>query len=369
MRVLLLAGSYPPDQCGVGDYIEKLANSLGKVKDVRVGVLTTFVPRHQRASTSAVDLLDVVHQWSFSELPRLISTIRRWKPDVVHIQYPSQGFSRPGLSSFMPLICRVMGLRVLQTWHEPHGINQAHRMKSIIYFFALRLGAEGLIFVRSNYISLIPRCFNNLIKRIPDVIISNASSLPPSSLNEAERIDLRCKYLGSHRRLVIFFGFVYPSKGIELLFDIANPTSDSIVVVGSIKDVAYMRELDNFARAKQWCDGQLHITGFLAPKEAADLLAVADAVVLPFRDGGGDWNTSIHSALAQGTLVITTAVPPRGDEPKRNLYTATPLDVDEMRGALDRIAGRRIAPISVENQWKEIATSHVAFYQKIINQF
>lgn len=367
MRVLLVAGSYPPDQCGVGFYTEKLANALGAVEEIRVGVLSTSTPGRDSTSTSVVELVDVVHQWTFSELPRLIATIRQWKPDLVHIQYPSQGFSHPGLPSFLPLVCRILGLRVVQTWHEPQCINEAHRLKSLIYFRALKLGANGLIFVRPNHVSLMPPSYAQMIKRIPRVIIPNASSLPESSLDESQRMALREKYLGIHRHLVVFFGFVYPSKGIELLFDIATPLSDSLVIAGAIKFDAYKQQLANVAQTKGWRDDQIHFTGFLSPQDAADLLAIADAVVLPFRDGGGEWNTSIHSALAQGTLVITTAVPPRGDELQRNLYTAAPLDVIDMRGALDRIAGRRTPPLSADNQWKEIAKAHVAFYQQFVN--
>jgi glycosyltransferase involved in cell wall biosynthesis len=163
---------------------------------------------------------------------------------------------------------------------------------------------------------------------------------------------------------VVFFGFVYPSKGIESLFDIAMPSSDSIVIAGAIKDEAYGQQLADAARAKGWGDNQLYFTGFLSPQDAADLLSVADAVVLPFVDGGGEWNTSIHSALAQGTLVITTAVTPRGDEAQRNLYTAALSDINAMRSALNQLAGRRVAPLSSDEQWKEIATAHSTFYSR-----
>jgi glycosyltransferase involved in cell wall biosynthesis len=163
---------------------------------------------------------------------------------------------------------------------------------------------------------------------------------------------------------VVFFGFLYPSKGIELLFDIASPVSDFLIIAGAFKDKAYIRQLAGVAQAKGWREDQLHFTGFLSPQDAADLLTIPDAVVLPFLDGGGEWNTSIHSASAQGTLVITTAVPPRGDEPQRNLFTAAPSDICEMRAALDRLAGRRSTPTPVEAQWQGIATAHLDFYHQ-----
>ncbi len=365
MRVLLVTGCYPPDQCGIGDYTEKLANSLSLIQDVKVGVLTALVHDRNNKSASSVELIDVVNQWTFYQLPKIILTIRRWKPDIVHIQYPSQGFIHPGSISFLSLVCRISGMRVVQTWHEPHGQSGKNYVKNFFYFSVLKLGAMGLIFVRPNYTSLLPASYREMIRRIPQATIPNTSPLPISKLSKRHRLLLKKEYLGTYQRLVVFFGFVYPSKGIELLFDIATSSSDLLVIAGTLKDTSYIQQLINIAQSKNWRCNQVHFTGFLAAHDAANLLSIADAVVLPFLDGGGEWNTSIHSALAQGTLVITTSLTPHGDEPKRNFYTAALMDIVDMRDALDRLAGRRIPPISPEIQWAEISSAHLAFYHQL----
>lgn len=356
MRVLLVAGSYPPDHCGVGDYTEKLATALTKVHGLHVGVLTTVLPG--RVRSHQVELVEAAKNWSFSELLKLIRAVRQWKPDFVHIQYPSQGFFFRRLPSFLPLIYKLIGIRVILTWHEPH------RQRGVLHFVIQALGAHGLIFVRPNYLAMLPASFRSLIKFIPQATIPNANALPVSSLEKYQRLKLRDRYLHSRNRLVVFFGFVYQGKGIESLFDIATSSSDSLVIAGAIKDNAYAQQLAELARLKGWSDDQINFTGFLSPPDAADLLAVADAVVLPFVGGGGEWNTSIHSALAQGTLVITTAVPPSGYEALRNLFTAAPSDINAMRTALDQLAGHRVAPLSSDAQWQGIASAHVAFYHR-----
>ncbi len=360
MKVLMITGSFPPEPCGVGDYTEKLSSALSAKEGVRVGVLTTSLNERSLTKGGLYELIDVIQCWSFSELPKIIRAIQTWKPDLVHIQYPSQGFFFSRLPSFLPLVCRLIGVKVIQTWHEPH------HMRGILHFLPQALGASGLIFVRPNYLDMLPDLFRRLIKSKHKVTILNASSLPTSSLDETQRLKMRTRYIGPSKRLVIFFGFIYPSKGIELIFDIANSVNDSLIIAGAVKDTVYMHQLSEVALAKGWRENQLHFTGFLSPQDAADLLAIADAVVLPFLDGGGEWNTSIHSALAQGTLVITTAVPPRGDEPQRNLFTAAPSDICEMRVALDRLAGRRRAPTPTEAQWQEIATAHLDFYHRCL---
>lgn len=368
MRILLVAGSYRPDQCGVGDYTESLANALSETQTVKIGVLTTVSPDRGFARSSSVELMDIVNQWTISELLKIVSKVHSWKPDIVHFQYPSKAYIRPAIPSFLPLIFRLLNIRVIQTWHEPHSLDPAHRIKSFLYFNVLTLGALGLIFVRPNYMRLLPRIYSWLIKKIPSVLIPNASPLPLSSLNPSSRSLLRNRYLGKKRRLVIFFGFINPNKGVDLLFDIASPSIDSLVIIGSSKDHSYLQRLIKVARSKAWSNENIHWTGYLSPQDSADLLAVADAVVLPFLDGGGEWNTSIHAAIAQGTLVITTSVAPRGYELSKNLYTAAPFKIDEMRAALNLYAGQKTPSISSQSQWHEIAKSHVVFYNQILRK-
>jgi len=98
------------------------------------------------------------------------------------------------------------------------------------------------------------------------------------------------------------------------------------------------------------------------------LLAVADAVVLPFRDGGGEWNTSIHGATLQGTIVITTSQSGSGYDKKHHVYYAKVDDVQEMRSALEVYAGRRREDDAHpdKNAWREIAAEHHLLYEHLL---
>ena len=119
------------------------------------------------------------------------------------------------------------------------------------------------------------------------------------------------------------------------------------------------------SRKNGWTEDSLNFSGFLSRQGAADLLAAADAVILPYVEGGGDWNTAIHSARTQGTFVITTDIKPRGYESNLNMYTASPLDINSMRIALDQFAGYRNQSHSPTVYWHQIALSHLNFYRQI----
>lgn len=356
MRVLLVAGTFPPAHCGVGDYAEKLAITLAKQPGIRIGVLTTRQTNTSRADD--VVILNKALAWRLGELFALIQSIRAWRPDVLHIQHPSQGFFERAMPHLLPIICRLLQIKVVQTWHEPYRLRRFPQL-----FFNL-LGANGLIFVRSNYLDLLPPSFRALVKRFRFCVIPNASSLPVCKLSANEVAELRLGYLDGKSRLIVFFGFLYPSKGIEQLFEIANPLTDRLVLAGPMSDPAYQAQLKALADELGW-DQSVKFTGFLPTELAANLLNAADAVLLPFLDGGGEWNTSIHAAQSQGTLVVTTSKNPTGDDFEGNIYTAAPSSIVEMRAALNRLSGRRGPAQSPDARWYDIAAAHIAFYRSL----
>lgn len=357
MRILQIAGTFPPGPCGIGDYAARLAEALARSGDADVGVLT------QRGAGTAVsagvEVMCEADHWRMRELPRILRRIRKWKPDLVHLHYPSQGFGLRIAPIVLPIVCKLLGLRVVQTWHEPWSLLDAHR------FLLQRAGADGLVFVRPNYQSLLPRALRPFMRSCAQRTIGSAGALPASALSDEDRARLRSRYLAGRQRLVVFFGFVYPAKGVEQLFDIADPATHALVIAGPLPDAAYLERLKACAADRGWSE-QLVYTGYVTKHEAADLIAAADAVVLPFHAGGGDWNTSIHGALAQGTLVITTSTQPRGDDPVRNLYTAPIARIEEMRRALHSLAGRRVAT-PASNAWADIARLHAAFYRELLH--
>ncbi|WP_227255128.1 glycosyltransferase family protein [Frigoriglobus tundricola] len=170
--------------------------------------------------------------------------------------------------------------------------------------------------------------------------------------------------MSNEKRLVIYFGLLYPGRGVDQLFQIANPTRHHIVIIGGAIPQArdYYREICDLANSPAW-SGSCTFAGYLSERAAATAMACADAVVLPFRLGGGIWNTSIHAARLQGTFVLTTSVSETGLDAHRNVYFAEPDNIEEMREALTRYAGRR-QPGSATDvpRWAGIAQRHRELY-------
>jgi glycosyltransferase involved in cell wall biosynthesis len=303
-----------------------------------------------------------MNKWGLAEALKVIKIMRRWSPDIVHIQYPTQGYGRRLLPWALPIISFLMGKKIVQTWHEWYARRDAPKLflKSIV--------PSRLIFVRPEYEKTLHPNLRWALWNSKTAFIPNASSIPRVALSEQMKDVIRNRYVKKQKRLVVFFGFLYPHKGVELLFDIADSSSDQIVIAGEVDEGGeYCRELMKRASTDQWL-GKVTFTGFLPVADAAELLAVADAVILPFRTGGGEWNTSIHGAVLNGAFVITTSLTQRGYDRKRNIFFAQVDGVEEMRLALGSYAGRRReydADIDLD-EWIKIGNQHRLLYESII---
>jgi glycosyltransferase involved in cell wall biosynthesis len=166
------------------------------------------------------------------------------------------------------------------------------------------------------------------------------------------------------KRLVVFFGFIFPQKGIELLLDVIDPATDQLVLVGASPDLNFNKQLQEKIQDKKLL-GNVTMTGVLAAEQAADVLACADAVVLPFLSGAGSWNTTVHAAMAQGTVVITTTLDTVFEhQPEKNLFFTKVQDAGAIRQLLAQHAGKKVRPISPQKEWDSIAQEHLKVYSQ-----
>lgn len=360
MRVLVITGSFPPLRCGVGDYSYNLVKALAVDPEIHIGVLTSTFDGN--GGGNGTEIFPIMGRWTFSEAPKVIKIIRHWSPDIVHIQYPTQGYGDGLLPWLLPIISFLMRKKVVQTWHEGYSRRSAPKL------FLKAIVPGGLVAVRPQFKEKLHPVLRWALWNKRFSFIRNASVIPRIALSEQEKGVLRTRYLEKQKRLIVFFGFVYPHKGVDLLFDIADPASDRIVIAGEIDEEGNChKEILKRSSSESWA-GKVTVTGFLPPAAVAALLAVADAVILPFRTGGGEWNTSMHAAVLQGTFVITTSLAKNGYDKKVNVYYGKVDDVQGMKSALNVYSGRRreYHPDVDRDEWQQIAVEHRSLYEAII---
>jgi glycosyltransferase involved in cell wall biosynthesis len=290
---------------------------------------------------------------------------REFQPDIVHLQYPTQGYRVASGPMLIPLLARLrLGAGVVETWHEfpPDSF-----CKETIARWALAVSTQAVIYVRPDYPKHVSGVLALALGGAPLRFIPNASVIPAVRISPAERAALREELGCGERRIVSFFGFAYPNKGVDQLFKIADPEKHHLLLIGGLLESdPYHQQLRELAGSDRW-RGKATITGFVEPDRAARLLAVSDAAVFPFNDGGGVWNSSLHAATLQGTFAIVTSRERQGYAADQNIYYVAPGAIDDMRAALTRYAGTRTAgeSFAAGNDWPEIARAHAELYRSV----
>jgi glycosyltransferase involved in cell wall biosynthesis len=368
VRVLLISGSLPPMKCGIGDYTAQLAAALARRSGITVAVLSGTGAA--APADRAFEVLAVTHDWRLAEFTPIARAIQAWQPDVVHMQFPTQGYGRAKLPWLMPALLATHGFRVAQTWHEYVTQDSVPALKHSLLNLPNALWGEGLAVVRPNFLERMAPWYRALVRRKRFRFIPNAPSIPVIRWTDAEREAKRRTLAPGGERIVAYFGFAYAAKGIEQLFEIADPTRDRLILVCDLDaSDSYQRGILERASAAEWA-GRVTVTGFQSAEEAGRILAAADAAVFPFRAGGGEWNTTLQGAAAQGTFVLTTSDPAGGYDAARNAYLARIDDVADMRRALEQYAGRRGAAGAGPDAptWDSIAAAHQELYEAMLER-
>lgn len=364
VKILLVTGSYPPVFCGVGDYSARLAVAL-RDAGADLQVLTTHQPDLPAGDPTWVRR--EMPSWNRDSLPQFRAVLKAFQPDIVHVQYPTQGYDNgAALALLMLMACAFRKFAVVSTWHE-YPPDEFTRAK--VCQMTLALISRAIVVVRPDYPPRVRGLLAAALAGAPIRFIPNASVIPRVTLTEGERAALRRQLCGEDRQLVAFFGFVYPHKGVEQIFDIADPARHHLVLIGNLtQSDPYHVRLRSLADSERW-RGHVTITGFVDQQHAARYLAVSDAVVLPFLEGGGHWNSSLHAAMTQGTFVIATSADRAGYDPGDNVYYAAPGAVPEMAAALRQYAGTRASGGDQwVDPWTQIAQAHLDLYRKCFSR-
>jgi glycosyltransferase involved in cell wall biosynthesis len=225
----------------------------------------------------------------------------------------------------------------------------------------------GLVLVRPNYRDLMSGWFKTLHRIKCITYVKNGPTIPQSQLSEAERARLRDELREGKDRLVVYFGFASVQKGVDLVFQIADPRRDKLLLCFA-RDPRdpYHAKLVTLSTAGEWRDNARFL-GYLPQHQAADILSSADAVVLPFRQGGGPWNTSALAVRDQGTLLISTSTEKRGYLADENAFYAAPDDIEAMKRGLAEHMGKRKLPSTYGCKvWDQLVDDHLELYAHVI---
>jgi len=331
----MVAGSYPPMACGIGDYTAKLAEAL-TASGVNVNVY-------------AADI-----DWCLLKAKQLATKISAAKPDIVHIQYPGTGYGHklgPQALSLLLKPCVV-------TLHE---ISQVQLLRRVsLYPFAF--GAERMIFTSDFEKNYSVKFASWLANRSSVIPIGSFISIPTEPC-EKDLDD------------IVSFGLIRPNKGIEQVIALAALIKAqclplNIRIIGSIdpKRPQYLDELQSASRSLPitWDIG-------LSEPQVANVLARSRIAYMPFPDGASERRSSLLAVALNGVATISTRGAFTTNELAESLaFADTPAQallaikqLLEKPEQLDFLA-QRAREYGQKRSWPHIASQHVDLYQKMI---
>lgn len=160
-------------------------------------------------------------------------------------------------------------------------------------------------------------------------------------------------------RQLLFFGFVRPYKGLDILLRALAAVPDvRLTVAGEFwgGSAPYTKLIEELGIEKRVA---IH-DGYVPAGDLAGLIAAADAVVLPYKSGTGSWNVSM--AHAYGTPVIATIAGSLGKQVQDGVdgLLCKPDNVDSLAAAIRHfyepgVAKRlrqSVPEVSADADWK-----------------
>jgi glycosyltransferase involved in cell wall biosynthesis len=303
-RILMICGDFPPFVTGVGDYTDKLADTLSSL-GADITVLTS-------KSTDPADadrgfrVLRTVENWGMGSRRAIVAECTRGY-DLIHLQYPCVSYKRSPLINLLPSILRLRrdSAPTVITIHDFRVMRHRWRARVAPMLWAV----DGLIhvdegdwpFIRSWGVSeRRPRA------HIP--IAPNTEVVPTSpALRTKWRTDLG---FSPDDVVVAFFGILYPHKGLPELIGAVQDLrqrgrSVRLLVLGDFDRHADYRP----GMEKMLADPSVKWVRGAPLDEISRCLSAADLAALPFHSGASTNRSSMLSTLAHGLPTITTQGP------------------------------------------------------------
>lgn len=340
MKVLLISADFPPTQSGEASHAYHLAKHMAK-RGAEVHVLTTRV-----SGTPSVDSFTVhpvMKGWTWLDLSRFKRFVKRLRPEAALLLFWGGMYGHHPMITLAPTIARrsVPGLRFVTQFEYPGNDVFLSRMwtlaiRKAITRFLVRSPADHdyyygtLLHDSHNVIVLSDAHRADLFGKRP--LLGKKCTLLPApplltitndSPDVAKIKGRNFLNLQPETFLLVFYGYLYPSKGIETLFQSMASLRPrypnlKLAIVGDFLEHTFSKSENvgsqNYKQRIQGLATELGILDMLiwtgpcqtASEKASLYFYAADACVFPFYDGVHLNNSSVSAAIVHHAPVITT---------------------------------------------------------------
>lgn len=267
--MIILTGTYPPERCGVGDYVQHLLST----------------------QTGGDWHLLYLRGWRLRNVRSHIRQMRELSDPIINMQYPTMGYG----TSIIPHIIAIYAVVFLHkhlylTIHEYSQLGW--KGKAALQF--LFLFATNVIFTTSFELAL---AHKQGLSAKKGVVVKINSNIPASA---------HIKPMEARQWDAGYFGYIRPLKGIEDFIPVAEALSSEgkrVYIMGQTQPEfrtfyePLLRDLEQ--------KGIVYI-GDKTQEDVADILADTKIMYLPYPDGLSERRGSFLAAVVNGAAVVST---------------------------------------------------------------
>jgi FkbM family methyltransferase len=366
MKVLIVS-VFPPDPAPEANHALHLSEHLAAA-GLEVDVLCKK-GSVDRGLRPGVVLRPVMNDWTWSDLPLLIRSLRASRPDVVLLLYIGWVYGHHPMITFLPTICHavlpgvpcVTQFENVDTSAPPQSL-RAGVLRKVVVFWArpddVHPVLGTLLRDSARIIALSSPHQARLVSQDPAVHEKSVIVPPPPLIrlcadpSTARRRAREAVGAAQDDFVLVFWGFVYPGKGLETLLEAFRIVADRhptmrLVIVGGNLEVPpgssrcreYFKMVHELPEKLGIADRVTWTGHFDWDSDAGSLyLHAGDLCILPFDYGVTLNNSSLAAASTHGLPVIATELPTGRDEALdhgQNVYLCRPRDPRMLAEAID----------------------------------
>jgi polysaccharide biosynthesis protein PslF len=367
MRLLVISGAFPPMRVGEADHALQLCWQLAE-RGHDVHVLTTKGCLNPEGVNFSVH--PIMPSWKWPDLPKFMRFLARCSPDGVILMYIGTIYNDHPMMTFAPTLSKIIlpSVPFVTQFENTEGaylygaslgarcVRKAVALcvgaKRVDYSFGTLLSDSDRIIVLSGvHLAKLAKLAPGLEQKS---VMIPAPPLMRVSPDDGGLVRARGRELlkvGSDDFVIVYFGRIYPKKGIETLFRAFHIVSSErrnihLVLVGGGVDrhdshhfrSSYPGEMAQLALELGIVQMVTWTGEFDWDSELPSLyLRASDLCILPYNSGVMLNNSSFAMTASYGLPIITT----RGETleapfvHEENVYLCAPLKPDELAMAIE----------------------------------
>jgi len=392
MNIVFIFGSYPYSDSitydGGADYLRNLAEKLAS-KEHNVFIITSGSANSNidiPISINRVNIFPIIFEWGLKgfvtgEYKKISLLLKRINPEVINVIYPDSHLKNKYV---IPLFIKLFNNKtpiITTLFHFlPKGANLFYMLETIFLY----LTSTKLHFHDEGFKAIFDKFFFPL-RRKSFFIPVGCNIKIPEDIEELKKnkLDLKEKLvLEPSAKYISFFGYWYPSKGIDLLIKalhilVLKGINLKLLLIGghSIEEMnEYEKGIINLIN-EWYLSDRVIITGYCSDDTVVNYMLCSEACVFPFRSNMIG-RSSIMLPIALRLPIITTRLvkKPSFLVDRETALLVSPNDPEELANVIEEIlmnetirdyVSKNISQLAIKIEWDNIANEWVSLLSQI----